>query len=100
LRVRKTRFRDRYPDTGESGEAYDLERDYSIYLSRRRFWLWSFGLEMGLASMVILALTLVLQPVMVVEPNNFVRYSELFVLSLGIAAISSILVTKRTGPKN
>jgi len=95
-------FSNRYPtdamqaevsNTGESGRAYDAEyKTQSLPGSLFRV----IGFGLGIASLCVTALTLVLAPVLVVEPNQWIRDGELFWIGVGLMSlIAQLFVTKR-----
>jgi hypothetical protein len=45
------------------------------------------GLGLGIAGLCVIALTLVLAPVLVVEPNLWIRVGELFWIGVGLVAL-------------
>jgi hypothetical protein len=45
------------------------------------------GLGLGIAGLCVIALTLVFAPVLVVEPNLWIRVGELFWIGVGVAAL-------------
>jgi hypothetical protein len=45
------------------------------------------GLGLGIAGLCVVALTLVLAPVLVVEPNLWIRVGELFWICVGLVAL-------------
>jgi hypothetical protein len=55
----------------------------------------AIGLGLGIAGLCVTALTLTLAPVLVVEPNRWIRDLELFWIGVGLAALTAeLFVTK------
>jgi len=80
-------------DTGESVEAHAAEYE-SRSLPRSLFRAIGFGL--GITGLCVTALTLVLAPVLVVEPNEWIRDLELFWIGVGLVAlVAQLFVTRR-----
>ena len=79
-------------DTGKSIEAHGATYE-SRSLAGSLFRAIGFGL--GIAGLCVTALTLVLAPVLVVEPNQWIRDLELFWIGVGLAALTAeLFVTK------
>ena len=80
-------------NTVESRQAYDAENKTQS-LSGTLFRAIGFGL--GITSLCVTALTLVLAPVLVVEPNQWIRDVELFWIGVGLVSlVAQLFVTKR-----
>ena len=80
-------------DPGKSVEAHGAEYE-SRSLPRSLFRVIGFGL--GIAGLCVTALTLVSAPVLVVEPNQWIRDLELFWIGVGLVAlVAELFVTKR-----
>src|SRR6266705_2760806 len=80
-------------NTVEPGQAYDAENKTQP-LPGTLFRAIGFGL--GITSLCVTALTLVLAPVLVVEPNQWIRDVELFWISVGLVSlVAQLFVTKR-----
>jgi len=80
-------------DTGESVEARATEYE-SRSLPGSLFRAIGFGL--GIAGLCVTASTLILAPVLVVEPNEWIRDLELFWIGVGLVAlVAQLFVTKR-----
>jgi hypothetical protein len=71
------------PGSGKSRQAYAEYKTQSLPSSLFRV----IGLGLGIAGLCIIALTLVLSPVLVVEPNLWIRIGELFWIGVGVAAL-------------
>ena len=80
-------------NTVESGQAYDAEyKTQSLPGTLFR----AIGFGLGITGLCVMALTLVLAPVLVVEPNQWIRDLELFWIGVGlISLVAQLLVTKR-----
>jgi len=80
-------------NTMESGQAYEAE--YKTQSLPGTFFR-AIGFGLGIASMCVTAFTLVLAPVLVVEPNQGIRDVELFWIGVGlISLVAQLFVTKR-----
>lgn len=71
-------------NSGTSCAAYDTKHGTRSF-PRSLFRAIGFGL--GIAGLCVVALTLVLEPVLVVEPNLWIRVGELFWICVGVAAL-------------
>ncbi len=80
-------------NTAESGQAYDTEyKTQSLPGTLFR----AIGFGLGITSLCATALTLVLAPVLVVEPNRWIRGGELFWIGVGlISLVAQLFATKR-----
>jgi len=80
-------------NTAESDQAYDAEyKTQSLPGTLFR----AIGFGLGIASLCVTALTLVLAPVLVVEPNQWIRGGELFWIGVGlISLVAQLFATKR-----
>src|SRR2546428_7823100 len=80
-------------NTVESGQAYDAEyKTQSLPGTLFR----AIGFGLGIASLCVTALTLVLAPVLAVEPNQWIRDGELFWIGVGLMSLlAQLFVTKR-----
>jgi len=80
-------------NTLESGQAYDAEyKTQSLPGTLFR----AIGFGLGIASLCVTAFTLVLAPVLVVEPNQWIRDGELFWIGVGlISLVAQLFATKR-----
>ena len=81
------------PNSVESGQAYDAEyKTQSLPGTLFR----AIGFGLGIASLCVTALTLVLAPVLAVEPNQWIRDGELFWIGVGLMSLlAQLFVTKR-----
>ncbi len=79
-------------NTVESDQAYDAENKTQS-LPGTLFRAIGFGL--GITSLCVTALTLVLTPVLVVEPNQWIRGGELFWIGVGLISLVAQLFTTR-----
>ena len=80
-------------NTVESDQAYDAENKTQS-LPGTLFRAIGFGL--GITSLCVTALTLVLAPVLVVEPNRWIRGGELFWIGVGlISLVAQLFATRR-----
>ncbi len=80
-------------NTVEPGQAYDAENKTQP-LPGTLFRAIGFGL--GITSLCVTALTLVLAPVLVVEPNQWIRDGELFWIGVGLMSlVAQLFATKR-----
>jgi hypothetical protein len=72
------------PVSAKSRTSYDVEyKTQSLVSSLLRV----IGLGLGIAGLCVIGLTLVLSPVLVVEPNLWIRIGELFWICVGVAAL-------------
>ena len=80
-------------NTAESDQAYDAEyKTQSLPGTLFR----AIGFGLGIASLCVTALTLVLAPVLVVEPNQWIRGGELFWIGVGlISLVAQLFAAKR-----
>ena|SRR2546425_11705819 len=80
-------------NTVESGQAYDAEyKTQSLPGTLFR----AIGFGLGIASLCATAFTLVLAPVLVEEPNQWIRDVELFWIGVGlISLVAQLLAAKR-----
>ncbi len=80
-------------NTAESRQAYDAEyRTQSLHGTLFR----AIGFGLGITSLCVTALTLVLAPVLVVEPNQWIRGGELFWIGVGLMSlVAQLFTTKR-----
>jgi len=80
-------------NTVESGQSYDAEyKTQSLPGTLFR----AIGFGLGITGLCVTAFTLVLAPVLVVEPNQWIRDLELFWIGVGLAAlVAELFVTKR-----
>src|SRR5438093_1854141 len=80
-------------DTVESHQAYDAEyKTQSLPGTLFR----AIGFGLGIASLCVTAFTLVLAPVLVVEPNQWMRDVELFWIGVGlISLVAQLFAAKR-----
>ena len=80
-------------NTVESDQAYDAEyKTQSLPGTLFR----AIGFGLGIASLCVTALTLVLAPVLVVEPNQWIRGGELFWIGVGlISLVAQLFAAKR-----
>ena len=80
-------------NTAESDQAYDAEyKTQSLPGTLFR----AIGFGLGIASLCVTALTLVLAPVLVVEPNRWIRGGELFWIGVGlISLVAQLFATRR-----
>jgi hypothetical protein len=81
------------PNSVESGQSYDAEyKTQSLPGTLFR----AIGFGLGIASLCVTALTLVLAPVLAVEPNQWIRDGELFWIGVGLMSLlAQLFVTKR-----
>jgi hypothetical protein len=80
-------------DTHESSEAFDAGYETQ---SLPRILFRAIGFGLGIAGLCIMALTLAISPVLVVEPNQWIRDVELFWIGVGLMAlVAELFVTKR-----
>jgi hypothetical protein len=81
------------PNSMESGQSYDAEyKTQSLPGTLFR----AIGFGLGIASLCVTALTLVLAPVLAVEPNQWIRDGELFWIGVGLMSLlAQLFVTKR-----
>src|SRR2546429_3313016 len=80
-------------NTADSDQAYDAEfKTQSLPGTLFR----AIGFGLGIASLCVTALTLVLAPVLVVEPNQWIRGGELFWIGVGlISLVAQLFAAKR-----
>jgi hypothetical protein len=80
-------------NTVEPGQAYDGEyKTQSLPETLFR----AIGFGLGIASLCVAAFTLVLAPVLVVEPNQWIRDVELFWIGVGlISLVAQLFAAKR-----
>ena len=80
-------------NTAESDQAYDAEyKTQSLPGTLFR----AIGFGLGITSLCVTALTLVLAPVLVVEPNQWIRGGELFWIGVGlISLVAQLFATRR-----
>ncbi len=80
-------------NTVESGQAYDAEyKTQSLPGTLFR----AIGFGLGITGLCVMALTLVLAPVLVVEPNQWIRDLELFWIGVGlISLVAQLFAAKR-----
>ena len=80
-------------NTVESDQAYDAEyKTQSLPGTLFR----AIGFGLGITSLCVTALTLVLAPVLVVEPNRWIRGGELFWIGVGlISLVAQLFATRR-----
>ena len=80
-------------NTAESDQAYDAEyKTQSLPGTLFR----AIGFGLGIASLCVTAFTLVLAPVLVVEPNQWMRDVELFWIGVGlISLVAQLFATRR-----
>ena len=80
-------------NTEESGNAFGAEYGTQSLLGSL---FCAIGFGLGIAGLCVMALTLALAPVLVVEPNQWIRDGELFWIGVGLVAlVAELLVTKR-----
>ena len=80
-------------NTVELGQAYDAEyKTQSLPGTLFR----AIGFGLGITGLCVMALTLVLAPVLVVEPNQWIRDGELFWIGIGLMSlVAQLFATNR-----